>query len=48
MIVKEHGAYHVKSEDGKKNLGGPYKSEEQAKKRLAEIEYFKKKNKRNG
>lgn len=46
MIVKEHGQYHVKSEDGKKNLGGPYKTEAEAKKRLGEIEYFKKANKR--
>jgi len=46
MIVKEKGEYHVKSEDGKKNLGGPYKTEAQAKKRLAEIEYFKHANKR--
>jgi len=47
MIVKDKGQYHVKSEDGKKNLGGPYKTEEQAKKRLGEIEHFKHANKRN-
>lgn len=34
--------WYVKSEKGK-NLGGPYKSKEEAKKRLAQVEYFKKK-----
>lgn len=34
------GSYHVKSEEGK-NLGGPYKTREQAKKRLQQVEYFK-------
>ena len=29
------------SEDGTKKLGGPYKSEGQADKRIAEVEYFK-------
>lgn len=47
MIVKEKGEYCVKSEDGKKKLGGPYKTKEQAEKRLREIEYFKHANKRN-
>lgn len=41
MIVKTKDGYHVKSEDGSKNLGGPYKTEEEAKKRLAIVEYFK-------
>jgi len=41
MIVKENGKYHVKSEDGSKNLGGPYASKEQAEKRLKVVEYFK-------
>lgn len=41
MIVKQNGKYYVKSEDGSKSLGGPYQSEEQARKRLAIIEYFK-------
>lgn len=40
MIVKTKGGYEVHSESGKK-LGGPYASEEEAKKRLREIEYFK-------
>ena len=44
MIVKTKEGYQVKSEDGSKNLGGPYKTEEQAKKRLAVVEYFKHKN----
>ena len=30
----------VKSEKGK-NLGGPYKSKEEAQKRLRQVEYFK-------
>lgn len=40
MVVKEKGGYSVKSEDGK-HLGGPYHSEDQAKKRLAQVEMFK-------
>jgi Escherichia/Staphylococcus phage prohead protease len=40
-IVKKDDGYHVYSEDGKKHLGGPYKTEEEAKKRLEQIEYFK-------
>lgn len=43
MIVKKGGKYWVKSEDGEKNLGGPYDTEEGAKKRLAIVEYFKRK-----
>jgi hypothetical protein len=42
MIVKRDSGYHVVSEKGK-NLGGPYKSHGQAKKRLAQVEYFKNK-----
>ncbi len=41
MIVKQGSEYHVKSEDGTKHLGGPYKTKEEAEKRLREIEYFK-------
>lgn len=41
-IRKEADGYHVRSKDGK-NLGGPYKTEEEAKKRLAQVEYFKSK-----
>lgn len=46
-ITKEKGGYCVKSEKGK-NLGGPYKTKEQAKRRLHQIEYFKHKNKKGG
>jgi hypothetical protein len=41
MIKKVSGGYKVLSEDGKKNLGGPYKTKEQAQKRLRQVEYFK-------
>jgi hypothetical protein len=40
MIRKVKGGYQVVSEKGK-NLGGPYKTEAAAKKRLAQVEYFK-------
>lgn len=40
MIRKEKGGYSVKSHSGK-NLGGPYKSRKQARKRLQQVEYFK-------
>jgi len=40
VITGGPGSYHVKSEEGK-NLGGPYKSREQAKHRLEQVEYFK-------
>ena len=40
MITGKPGAFHVVSEDGK-NLGGPYKTEGEAKRRLAQVEYFK-------
>lgn len=45
MIVKSKGKYYVKSHDGKKNLGGPYETHEEAVKRLQAIEMFKKKKK---
>lgn len=41
MIVKQGKGYHVKSENGSKNLGGPYKTKAQAVKRLQQVEYFK-------
>lgn len=44
MIVKKGSQYYVKSEKGK-NLGGPYKSKAEAKKRLKQVEYFKHKKK---
>jgi uncharacterized protein len=43
IIKKESDGYHIYSEDGKKHLGGPYKSMGEAKKRLEQIDYFKNK-----
>ena len=40
MIKKVKGGYQVVSGKGR-NLGGPYKSLEEAKKRLRQIEFFK-------
>jgi hypothetical protein len=40
MIVKISKGYAVKSEKGK-NLGGPYKTKEEAQKRLKQVEFFK-------
>ena len=42
MISKVKGGYVVKSESGK-TLSKPYATKEQANKRLAQIEYFKRK-----
>lgn len=44
MIVKTPKGYVVKSEDGK-TLGGPYKTRQEAEKRLQQVEYFKHKKK---
>ena len=44
MITKNSKGYFVKSEKGK-NLGGPYKTKEEAQKRLRQVEYFKHRNK---
>ena len=41
MIKKVSGGYKVVSSDGKKNLGGPYKTLAEAKKRLRQVEFFK-------
>ena len=41
MITKGKNGYHVISEKTKKNLGGPYKTREEALKRLRQVEYFK-------
>jgi hypothetical protein len=41
MIKKVAGGYKVLSEDGKKNLGRPYKTKKEAEKRLRQVEYFK-------
>lgn len=40
MIVKRTDGYYVLSEK-RRNLGGPYKTREEAKKRLRQVEYFK-------
>lgn len=40
MIKKVKEGYKVTSEKGK-NLGGPYKTKEEAAKRLRQVEYFK-------
>jgi len=42
MIRKVKAGYKVLSSKGK-NLGGPYKTEEEAKKRLRQVEFFKRK-----
>jgi hypothetical protein len=41
MIVKQGSGYVVKSHDGKKKLGGPYKSRKEAQQRLRQVEYYK-------
>ncbi len=41
MIVKRKDGYYVLSENGEKNLGGPYKTRAEAEKRLRQVEYFK-------
>jgi hypothetical protein len=43
MIKKIRGGYQVVSSKGK-NLGGPYKTLEAAKKRLRQVEFFKHRN----
>jgi hypothetical protein len=40
VIRKAKEGYKVVSEKGK-NLGGPYKTKEEAAKRLRQVEYFK-------
>jgi hypothetical protein len=41
MIKKVKGGYKVISEKSGKNLGGPYKTREEAEKRLRQVEFFK-------
>ncbi|MFZ3216661.1 MAG: hypothetical protein WA192_11430 [Candidatus Acidiferrales bacterium] len=41
MIKKVKGGYKVVSETSGKNLGGPYKTREEAVKRLRQVEFFK-------
>ena len=43
MIKKVKGGYQVFSSKGR-NLGGPYKGLEAAKKRLRQVEFFKHRN----
>jgi hypothetical protein len=40
MIVKVKRGYKVVSSNGR-NLGGPYKTRKEAKKRLRQVEFFK-------
>ncbi|MBP9855210.1 MAG: hypothetical protein KBD53_10140 [Candidatus Omnitrophica bacterium] len=40
MITKTEKGYVVKSEKGR-NLGGPYRTREEAQKRLRQVEFFK-------
>jgi hypothetical protein len=41
MIKKLRDGYKVVSEKKGKNLGGPYKTREEAEKRLRQVEFFK-------
>ena len=41
MIVKRKEGYFVLSKKTKRNLGGPYKTRDQALKRLRQVEFFK-------
>jgi hypothetical protein len=41
MIKKRKDGYYVLSEKTEKNLGGPYKTREEAVKRLRQVEFFK-------
>jgi hypothetical protein len=43
MIRKVKAGYKVVSSNGKRNLGGPYKTREEALKRLGQEEFFKRK-----
>lgn len=43
MIKRVKDGYKVVSEKTGKNLGGPYKTKEEAKKRLQQVEFFKRK-----
>lgn len=41
MIVKRKDGYYVLSGKTKRNLGGLYKTREEAEKRLRQVEFFK-------
>jgi hypothetical protein len=43
MIKKDKDGYRVLSEKTKRNLGGPYKTKAEARKRLGQVEFFKRK-----
>lgn len=45
MIVKRTKGYYVLSKKTKRNLGGPYKTKEEALKRLRQVEFFKRQGK---
>ncbi len=45
VVVKKKDGYYVYSEDKTKKLGGPYKTKEEAEKRLRQVEYYKHQNK---
>jgi hypothetical protein len=46
MILKTSKGWVVRSKKDGKNLGGPYRTKAEAKKRLAQIEQFSRKRKR--
>ena len=41
MIVKKRDGYYVLSKEKKRNLGGPYKTRDEALARLRQVEFFK-------
>jgi len=41
MIVKKKAGYFVLSKKTRRNLGGPYKTRDEALKRLRQVEFFK-------
>lgn len=43
MIKKVREGYKVVSQKTGRNLGGPYKTKEEARKRLRQVEFFKRK-----
>jgi hypothetical protein len=45
MIIKRKAGYHVLSEKTRRNLGGPYKTREEALRRLRQVEFWKSKKK---
>lgn len=46
IIVKKSDGWYLYSKDGKKKLGGPYTSREDAVKRERQVNYFKHKKKK--